>query len=121
MIYFVKCTLSGLVKIGHSVAPYGRILTLQESTPNQLVPLRIADGTKDTEFLIHSELVDLHVTREWFKDCRRLRKVMNRYKNVMDLPPALRRPTRLRGITPRGHYLTKKELAAGVSYDPSAK
>jgi len=63
MIYFAINSNDGLIKIGYSAIPIGRIIHLGKS----ISILATLDGNRPREILLHKRFSHLRVTGEWFK------------------------------------------------------
>lgn len=67
MIYFVRDTLSGLIKIGYSANPWLRLCKMQSDCPGRLELLATAPGSQLDERALHGRLVEARTRGEWFR------------------------------------------------------
>lgn len=66
-VYFVRCALTGLTKIGISWTPDRRVMQLQVGSPTPLRFVGAALGTQADEYAIHDRLRDRWSHGEWFR------------------------------------------------------
>lgn len=66
MIYFVRDTSSGLVKIGFSEKPWGRFSKIQADCPTELELACVVHGDRAREDELHCQFAHLRVRGEWF-------------------------------------------------------
>lgn len=72
-VYFVQGKKTGLVKIGYSVRyPSSRIDELRSASPDKLILLGTAPGSRTAEAHLHNMFADDHSHAEWFKPSDRL-------------------------------------------------
>lgn len=67
MIYFIRDTATGLVKIGFSDSPRGRLAKMQVDCPGQLLLLATQEGGRRVESTLHERFAHLHVRGEWHR------------------------------------------------------
>ncbi|MDB5445652.1 MAG: hypothetical protein JWQ97_969 [Phenylobacterium sp.] len=67
MIYFVKDTLSGFIKIGFSDNPGLRLVKMQADCPGELVLQGMCEGDRAAEAALHRRYAHLHQRGEWFR------------------------------------------------------
>lgn len=67
MIYFIRDTASGLVKVGLSEDPVRRLAKMQTDCPGLLVLLATQDGGEPDESLLHERFSPLRERGEWFR------------------------------------------------------
>lgn len=72
MIYFIRDTLTGLVKIGTAENPWRRLAKIQSDSPGQLEMLAIEDGGVERETELHREFASARRRGEWFAPADRL-------------------------------------------------
>ena len=65
MVYFIQS--ENFIKIGYAFNPKMRIITLQTSNPNKLIPLLVITGGYDKEKELHYKFNKFRVNGEWFK------------------------------------------------------
>ncbi len=66
-IYFVRARISGLVKIGITTDPHGRIRGLDTATPGGVTVLAVALGEREHESALHRIFASTRVNGEWFE------------------------------------------------------
>lgn len=66
MIYFVRCSLTEMVKIGRAGDPHKRIAKIQSDSPGHLTLLGVEDGDAEREAELHAEFARCRVRGEWF-------------------------------------------------------
>lgn len=66
-IYFIKEEHSGLVKIGRSKDPWGRLSKIQSDSPGALTPLCFEPGDATYEAELHQRFSADRVRGEWFR------------------------------------------------------
>ncbi len=108
MIYFIRCALTGRVKIGFSEKPWSRLVKMRVDCPTELVMASVIEGDKAAEAALHKRFAAFHVRGEWFSETAELRDF------VMALPIAERPRTpkfRLRVSKTRlCQYMTERGL-----------
>lgn len=67
MIYFIKASQSGAIKIGTSNDPRGRFATLQTGSPEPLELIGVMPGQMDEERRLHAKFARYRIHGEWFK------------------------------------------------------
>jgi hypothetical protein len=67
MIYFIRDTGTGAIKIGYSKNPKNRLGGLQSATPSKLVLLGHIQGGLEHEAAFHELFKRYHLHGEWFK------------------------------------------------------
>ena len=72
MIYFIQCTVTGYVKVGHSYDPMYRAKTLQVGNPFKLELVATIMGNQTYEAQIHKRLEPYHIRGEWFNPCEEM-------------------------------------------------
>lgn len=65
-VYFVQNIRSGAVKIGYSTDVSKRISSLQTSSDDRLVLIRLIDGGPRTEAWLHKRFATRRIRGEWF-------------------------------------------------------
>lgn len=68
MIYFIRDTASGFVKIGYSENPWLRMCKMQSDCPGELSLVGVLDGDQARESEIHRDCAAQRVRGEWFRD-----------------------------------------------------
>lgn len=78
MIYFIQeeNNREGLIKIGYSVNPYGRLKQIQGMSPIRLEIIKLLEGDTNLEYFLHNEFSDLRVQGEWFSPGKKLQLFM---------------------------------------------
>jgi len=84
-VYFIRATVSGLVKIGYSCDVARRIATLQTSAPEPLELLGILEGPPELERALHRAYDDERQRGEWFRMSTRLRALVEGTDEGLDL------------------------------------
>ena len=104
--YFIECERTGLIKIGVSEKPWGRLSKIQSDNPGELVMLAIVAKGEDYERAMHRLFERDHVRGEWFEKSTALTAYID------SLPDAVkpRRPVRTI-MTIEGTTLGDVELA----------
>jgi transcriptional regulator with XRE-family HTH domain len=74
MIYFVRCSSTGLVKIGFANDPWARLSKIRSDSPGELTLLGIEEGGVDREAELHAEFASCRERGEWFRPDDRLSK-----------------------------------------------
>lgn len=64
MIYFIRCTATGLIKIGHAADPWARFSKIQSDTPGKLEMLALEEGGVEREAELHAQFQ--RSRGEWF-------------------------------------------------------
>ncbi len=73
MIYFVRATSSGLIKIGYTGGdPLARMADLQTGSPERLELFAVIEGDQKFEAELHKEFARSRSHGEWFKPSRGL-------------------------------------------------
>ena len=72
MIYFVRGTRSGMIKIGYSESVKRRLKALRTSSSEPLEVIAIIEGTRDDEQALHRRFAVARAQGEWFHPHRRL-------------------------------------------------
>lgn len=90
MIYFVRDTETGHIKIGHAGQPWRRLQQMQIGAPGELVMLAMEPGAAEREADLHTQFSPERVRGEWFRASPRL------LDHVRSLPRAERPQTRLK-------------------------
>lgn len=67
MIYFIRCSSTGLVKIGKSHDVQKRYKALQCASASDLVLEATADGYTKVEHYLHTRCAERRVKGEWFR------------------------------------------------------
>lgn len=67
MIYFIKASQSGAIKIGTSNDPRGRFAALQTGSPEPLELIGVMPGQMDEEKRLHQTFARFRMHGEWFK------------------------------------------------------
>lgn len=67
MIYFVQCTGSKRIKIGHTTVPLSRMALLTTNNAYPVELLAAVEGDKRVERAYHDDLVAHRVHSEWFE------------------------------------------------------
>lgn len=65
-VYVLRCTTTGLRKIGYSQEPAKRVSAIQCASPTALVLEAIFEGTMADEHRLHAHFSNRHVRGEWF-------------------------------------------------------
>lgn len=65
--YFIHCAATGLVKIGVSEKPWGRLSKIQSDNPGELTMLAIVARGVEYERAMHRLFERDHMRGEWFK------------------------------------------------------
>lgn len=65
-VYFIRCTASGLIKIGLSENPWKRLSKMQSDSPGQLEMLGVVGGDIVTEAELHDRFSASRLRGEWF-------------------------------------------------------
>jgi hypothetical protein len=81
MIYFIRDSVTGNIKLGHSKSPGKRLSGLQTSTAHALILLAVIDGGPDEERRLHRDFAAERLRGEWFRPDGRLGEY------VASLPP----------------------------------
>ena len=76
MIYFISAENTSLVKIGYSKDPIERLPVLQRMSPVEMGFLKIINGDRQKEHVIHVKLRDCRSHGEWFRFTPKLLKIM---------------------------------------------
>lgn len=66
MIYFIRDAATGFVKVGHSVDPAKRLITLQIGSASALTLEMTLPGGKSVEAVFHARLATKRQRGEWF-------------------------------------------------------
>lgn len=66
-VYFIKCSLTGLVKIGTAKQVAQRLAELQTGSPGQLVLIAEIEGDRAEEMRLHAQFHSLRERGEWFR------------------------------------------------------
>ena len=107
-VYFVRRPCDGLVKIGFSGNPDGRIYTLKSQFPGLKV-LRIADGDSRSERAVHKMFASSRVVGEWF--------MMDPAMLTCDVPAPVPVHPLLKWIKAEGKFIGIVASHAGISAD----
>jgi|HubBroStandDraft_6_1064221.scaffolds.fasta_scaffold16635_6 hypothetical protein len=67
MIYFIRDTVSGYIKVGFSLCPEYRFKDIQSTSPSELVLVGTVDGDKHGERELHRRYREYRVRGEWFR------------------------------------------------------
>jgi hypothetical protein len=67
VIYFVRDTATGRVKIGYSADPWSRMVKMQADCPGELVLVGIIDGDRAVEADVHRRFGAHRERGEWFR------------------------------------------------------
>lgn len=119
MIYFIRCALTGRVKIGFSDEPWARFSQIQTTASTELTLVAIAEGDKSVEAALHQRFTAHHVRGEWFAETGALAD------HIQGLPPAQRPPRKRRPSTSAlcswmsERKMLNRELAEIVGVNPS--
>lgn len=66
MIYVIRCTVTGLCKIGYSTSPERRLATLQTGSPTRLELQLQLPGPQELERELHQRFAVVRSHGEWF-------------------------------------------------------
>lgn len=67
MVYFIRNTGDGSIKIGYSASPRTRLCQLQTASPHKLQLLGAIEGGFDREREIHAIFEEFRLGGEWFR------------------------------------------------------
>lgn len=67
VVYFVKCDLNGLVKIGFTISVHDRFKSLAAQSPVPLRVLSVIRGEVEDEIWLHRKFRAAHSHGEWFR------------------------------------------------------
>lgn len=67
MIYFMRDTASGRIKIGHSTDPWARLSQVQCASPSEIVMLATEPGGVEREAELHQQFEAAWARGEWFE------------------------------------------------------
>jgi hypothetical protein len=81
VIYFIKNSRNGLIKIGRSDCVSYRIKKLKEAYGRQLILLKCIHGDSQTETKLHKRFRKSRMHGEWFKESKQLRQFIETSKN----------------------------------------
>lgn len=115
MIYFIRGTRSGMVKIGATDSLKRRLGELQTGSPEPLEVLALVEGGADQERMLHERFSDARALGEWFHPHNELLSFIEKLARDPRLHPALARLTtrqRVRGTQRSGGRLEPIRLAA---------
>lgn len=107
MIYFVRDTLSGSIKIGHSVSPWTRLAQIQVHCVGEVVLLAMEPGGPEREAELHATFADARQRGEWFAPAPEI------IAHISGLEPA-KRPSVIRDYW-GGMSAKEVSKAAGIS------
>lgn len=79
-VYFIKCSLTGLVKIGTAKQVAQRLAELQTGSPGQLVLIAEIEGDRAEEMRLHAQFHSLRERGEWFRYDGALREYIENLK-----------------------------------------
>lgn len=68
LVYFIRATESGRIKIGIAKDPTRRLMTLQIGCPEPLILLGAVEGGRRMEMRLHADLHHDRIRGEWFRD-----------------------------------------------------
>lgn len=77
MIYFVRCSATGLVKIGYADDPWSRLKKMQSDSPGVLTMLGMEEGGLAREAQYHLKFASCRERGEWFRPDGRLAKKLS--------------------------------------------
>ena len=66
VIYLIRCTGTGLIKIGHSLDPDARLIDLQIGSASVLDLILVTPGGRHEEVALHRHFAGRRVRGEWF-------------------------------------------------------
>lgn len=102
MIYFIRDTGTGHIKIGFSDTPWARLSQIQTHCPSPVEMLGVIEGDRTRESAIHAVFSDLPRRGEWFCDSGDIAATIETYRREGRLlerpqrkPKGLLRPTDL--------------------------
>jgi hypothetical protein len=77
LVYFLRESLEGPVKVGRSKDPWSRRDQLQTGNPKELRVLGCCFGNPEFENAIHQAFKDAHIRGEWFRSTEDLVSLIN--------------------------------------------
>lgn len=86
-VYFARSETTGLIKIGCSAYPKGRLKQLSWDLKEQIRLIVSAKGSFHDERRIHRELSEKRVHGEWFEDCPEVMAYIGHVTVHGTLPP----------------------------------
>ena len=81
MIYFIRQNSNGPVKIGVSVNPERRLLSMQTINPDPLHIMKVVNGSYAMEALLHEKFSDARINGEWFEPTEALLAYIENLRN----------------------------------------
>jgi hypothetical protein len=106
MIYFVRCTLTGHVKIGYAGDPWARLSKMQSDSPGDLRLVGVEPGGADREAQLHKLFGDCRIRGEWFLPDHHLDSYLS------DLPTPIKTSARRQLGGPLGKWLHEQRMTA---------
>jgi DNA-binding transcriptional regulator YdaS (Cro superfamily) len=73
-VYYVRCSGTGLIKIGFSERPYDRFVKIQSDSPSELSLIATEAGGAVREAFIHKTFAEHRARGEWFRPSGELLK-----------------------------------------------
>lgn len=67
MVYFIRNTFDGSIKVGYSLDPEARLRQLQTASPHRLEIVATIEGGATEEGQIHEVLAEFRMEGEWFR------------------------------------------------------
>lgn len=118
MIYFVRCSATGLVKIGYAANPWLRLSKMQSDNAGTLDIIALEEGDISREQALHHRFASERVRGEWFRFSPELQV------HVQRLPKVVRpvRRKQLGGVLGKWlaeNSLTSMEFATQLGLVPS--
>lgn len=107
MIYFIRCTLTGHIKIGHAEDAWRRFTKIQSDTPGELEMLATEAGDLVREAELHAQFATYRTRGEWFGPGEEL------LSYIGSLPPAQAKAKKSKGRSFWGG-MTDAEVSALV-------